>query len=219
MNAEIEQARFNMIEQQIRTWEVLDATVLDLLKVVPREAFVPKQYAGLAFADLEIPIGHGELMWSPKLEARILQALALKKTDRVLEIGTGSGYMTALLSKLASYVVSIERIAEFSQQADRHLHQQEIRNVQLIVADGIEGYRKDAPYDAIVLTGSVPVLPKVFETQLKVGGRLVAVVGEGPVMEATLYQKVEEGVMRSDVLFEISIPALINAPTPSKFNF
>lgn len=214
----LEQARFNMIEQQIRTWEVLDPKVLELLHQVPREDFVPRNYVGLAFADLEIPLGHGQAMLSPKLEARMLQALALKPTDIVLEIGTGSGYMTALLAKLAQHVYSVERIQELSHAAARKLAEHNITNVTLEVGDG--AHRWDTgTYDVIVLTGSVPMLPEDFQHQLKPGGRLLAVVGEAPAMEAILVTCVAPGMHRRTTLFETCIPALANAPQPERFHF
>lgn len=214
----IEQARFNMIEQQIRTWEVLDFTVLDLLHQMPREDFVPAAYRGLAFADLEIPLGHGQSMLSPKLEARMLQALNLKKTDTVLEIGTGSGYMTALLAKLAGHVYSIELIQEFSHNAANKLAAHGIANVTLEVGDGVRSWDAGA-YDAIVLTGSVPVLPDEFQRHLKPGGRLLAIVGEAPAMEAVLVTCDADSTYRRTVLFETSIPALKNAPQAEQFSF
>lgn len=219
MNATLEQSRFNMIEQQIRTWEVLDPVVLDLLKQVPREDFVPAQYLGLAFADLEIPIGHGQRMLSPKMEARIVQSLSLKPTDRVLEVGTGSGYMTALLAKLAKQVVSVDCIPEFTENARNKLQQHNFSNIVLETGDAAQGWQPHAPYDVIVLTGSLPVLPAQLQQQLAVGGRLFVVVGEAPVMEATLIRRVAENVFRSDVLFETCVPELAGAPQPERFTF
>ncbi len=215
----LEQARYNMIEQQIRPWEVLDATVLDLLKQVPREAFVPEQYAGLAFADIEIPLGHGQSMLSPKLEARMVQSLALRKTDKVLEVGTGSGYMTALLATLAGEVVSVELVEPLAAAARARLHQHGISNVTVQVGDAAQGWAAGAPYDVIVLTGSVPVLADAFRAQLKPGGRLLAIVGEAPVMEATLVTRIDADAFRSETLFEICAPALVNAPLPARFSF
>lgn len=219
MNATLEQSRFNMIEQQIRTWEVLDPIVLDLLKHVPREDFVPAQYLGLAFADLEIPIGHGQRMLSPKMEARIVQSLSLKATDRVLEVGTGSGYMTALLAKLAQQVVSVDCVAEFTEAARKNLQQHGIDNVVLETGDAAQGWAPHAPYDVIVLTGSLPVLPAQLQQQLAIGGRLFVVVGEAPVMAATLIRRVAENAFRSDVLFETCVPELSGAPQPERFSF
>jgi len=213
-----EQARFNMIEQQVRTWEVLDQTVLDLLQQVPREDFVPAQYAGLAFADLEIPLGHGESMLSPKMEARVVQSLALKKTDTVLEIGTGSGYLTALLAKLAKHVYSVERIPELTADAAARLRSHGISNVTLEAGDGAQGWDAGT-YDVIVLGGSVPLLAPALQQSLNIGGRLFAVIGEAPAMEATLITRVGADAFRTDILFETCIPALINAPQPERFTF
>lgn len=212
-------ARFNMIEQQVRPWEVLDPAVLQLLNDVPREAFVPKDYVGLAFADIEIPLGHGEHMLSPKLEGRMLQSLSLQKTDRVLHIGTGSGYFAALLSKLSAHVTSVEIHADLSHQAAQNLAEQDIHHVSLLVADGIDGLRQQAPFDVIVYTGSCPVEPAGVRQQLNVGGRMLIVLGEAPVMQATLIQRVTQDAYREDVLFETCLPELINAPQAQKFEF
>ena len=214
-----EQARLNMVESQIRTWEVLDQTVLDLLMTIKREEFVPEKYRDLAFADMEIPLGHGEAMLAPKMEARMIQELDVRKTDKILEIGTGSGYVTALLAKLGGQVVSVERIKEFSQAATRKLAGHGLQNVQLITGDGAEGWPAQAPYDAILLTGSVPVLSTAFQEQLAVGGRLLAVVGEPPVMTAHLITRVSERAFNSVGLFETSIPPLQNVKQPERFVF
>lgn len=216
---DIEQARFNMIESQIRTWEVLDQEILDVLFATKREEFVPPQYRSLAFADMEIPLGHGELMLAPKLEARMLQALGLMATDKVLEVGTGSGYVSALLARLAGQIVSIERLEEFSHSAGRKLAGHDIRNVTLEVGDAADGWAKQAPYDAILLTGSVPVLPDAFRKQLAIGGRLLAVIGEAPVMTATLIIRVSEAAYSSDGLFETCILPLRNVRQPERFVF
>lgn len=219
MTADLEQSRFNMIEQQIRTWEVLDPTVLALLKEVPREKFVPPQYLGLAFADLEIPVGHGQMMLAPKLQARMVQSLNLQKTDRVLEVGTGTGFMTALIAKLAQHVLSVDTVPELTAEAQRNLAALDITNVTLETGDASRGWRGKAPFDAIVLTGSVPLLPEDLQQQLAIGGRLLAIVGEAPVMEATLIRRVSEAAFRSDVLFETSVPMLSGAPQPERFCF
>jgi protein-L-isoaspartate(D-aspartate) O-methyltransferase len=225
MNAQsdIERARFNMVEQQIRTWEVLDQEVLDLLFAVRREDFVPPQYRSLAFVDMEIPLtdsaNSGEKMLAPKLEARMLQELAVKPADRILEVGTGSGYLTALLAKRGAHVTSVEMIAEFSAAAAAKLSAHGIANVTLEVGDAARGWNKAAPYDVIVLTGSVPVLADEFLRSLKPGGRLLAVVGEAPVMEARLTTCAGGGGGSTIVLFETCIPALRNAPQPERFVF
>lgn len=216
---DLEQARFNMIESQVRTWEVLDQAILDLLFEVRREEFVPPQYRVLAFADMEIPLGHGEVMLTPKLEARMLQELALTKADRVLEIGTGSGYVTALLARLAGQVVSVERIEEFGHAAARKLAGHDLRNIELEIGDGAAGWPQGGPYDAILLTGSVPVLPDAFRQQLAVGGRLLAVIGEEPAMTATIVTRIGETAFASAGLFETCIPPLRNIPQPERFVF
>jgi len=215
----VEQARFNMVEQQIRPWDVLDPRVLDLLLRVRREEFVPEPYRALSFADMEIPLGHGERMLAPKLEARMLQALDLKPDDKVLEIGTGSGYMTALLASLAGHVTSVEIIPEFTEAASARLGRQQIRNVTLETGDAARGWDRRAPYDAIVLTGSVPLLPPAFEKSLAPGGRLLAVIGEPPVMEAQLVTCVSAGVCSRTGLFETCIAPLKNAIQPERFVF
>jgi protein-L-isoaspartate(D-aspartate) O-methyltransferase len=215
----LEQARINMVESQIRTWEVLDQTVLDLLLTTRREEFVPEKYRELAFADLEIPLGHGEVMLAPKMEARMTQELDIRKSDKILEIGTGSGYVTALLAKLGGQVVSIERIQEFSQSATRKLAGHALQNVQLHVGDGSEGWPAQAPYDAILLTGSVPLLPESFRQQLAIGGRLLAVIGEPPVMTAHLITRVSAHAFNSIGLFETSISPLQNIKQPERFVF
>jgi protein-L-isoaspartate(D-aspartate) O-methyltransferase len=215
----IEQARFNMVEQQIRTWDVLDQQVLDLLFRMRREDYVPEPYRELAFADLEIPLGHGEKMLQPKLEARMLQELTLKDTDQILEVGTGSGYMTALLASLGGHVYSVEIIPEFSASAEAKLRAHGIANVTLETGDAARGWNKRAPYDAIVLTGSVPVLPETFRNCLKPGGRLIVVVGEPPVMEAQLITCVSSGVYNANGLFETCIAPLKNAMQPERFVF
>lgn len=216
---DVERARFNMVEQQIRTWEVLDQQVLDLLFRVRREEYVPEQYRALAFADMEIPIGHGERMLSPKIEARMLQELALAPGDKILEAGTGSGYMTALLASLGGHVYSVEIIPEFTRLAAVRLAAHGIYNVTTETGDAARGWDQHAPYDAIVLTGSVPVLPDAFQKSLRPGGRLLAVVGEPPVMEARLITCVAAGVCNSIGLFETCIPPLRNALQPERFVF
>ncbi len=216
---DMERARFNMVEQQIRTWEVLDQRVLDLLLRVRREEYVPQQYRALAFADMEIPLGHGEKMLSPKMEARMLQELALRPSDRILEVGSGSGYMTALLASLGSHVYSVDIVAEFTRDAGARLAAQGIANVTLENGDAARGWDRHAPYDAIVLTGSVPVLADAFTKSLLPGGRLIAVVGEPPVMEAQLITCVSVGACRTTGLFETCIVPLKNAPQPDKFVF
>ena len=225
MNArtDIERARYNMVEQQIRTWEVLDQQVLDLLFAVRREDFVSPPYRSLAFVDMEIPLKENaspdERMLPPKLEARMVQELTIRPGDRILEVGTGSGYMTALLAKRGAHVTSVEINPEFSAAAAQKLAEHGITNVTLEVGDAARGWSSKAPYDAIVLTGSVPVLSEEFERSLTPGGRLLAIVGEAPVMEALLLTRAAGGAPATVALFETCVPALRNAPQPARFVF
>ena len=216
---DLEKARFNMIEQQIRPWEVLDDTILCLLQRIKREEYVPEAYRAMAFMDLEIPLGHGESMLSPKVEARLVQELHLDPTDKVLEVGTGCGYMTALLASLAGHVHSLEIIPEFSQAAAQKLAAHDISNVTCEIGDAARGWQKYAPYDVIVVTGSLPLLPDEFIAQLKPGGRLLAFIGLAPAMEARLTRLIEPGVIDSEVIFETNVRALKNASQPAQFAF
>lgn len=219
----IEQARFNMVEQQIRTWEVLDQDVLDLLYVVRREDFVAPAYRALAFSDLEIPLSakaaEGERMWQPKMEARVLQELAIRKTDSVLEVGTGSGYFTALLAHRGQHVRSIETNPELKTLGESNLKAQAVDNVSVELGDAAQGWSAHAPYDVIVLTGSTPVLPQGVLDQLKPGGRLFAIVGDAPVMSARLVTCRAPGSFQSVDLFETNFPPLRNALQPQRFRF
>jgi protein-L-isoaspartate(D-aspartate) O-methyltransferase len=214
-----------MVEQQIRTWEVLDQDVLDLLYLVPREDFVPAQYRTLAFSDLEIPIeegakaGSGEKMWQPKLEARVVQELSIRKSDSVLEVGTGSGYLTALLAHRAGHVHSVEIRPKLAELGRGNLARQGLDNVTLEVGDASRGWPRQAPYDVIVLTGSTPVLPRAVLDQLAPGGRLFAVVGEAPAMAARLVTCTAPGAFGSVDLFETVIAPLVNAEQPARFRF
>ena len=215
----LEQARHNMVEQQIRTWEVLDQDVLDLLYAVPREDFVPPACRNIAFSDLEIPLGEGERMWPPKLEARVLQELAVQRSERVLEVGTGSGYLTALLAHRASQVYTVEirpALAEFG-RANLARHGRD--NVIAEVGDGALGYPNWAPYDVIVLTGSTPLVPQSLLDSLAPGGRLFAVVGDAPAMAARIFTRVAPGATRTMDLFETVIAPLANCAQPSRFTF
>ena len=215
----LEQARANMVEQQIRPWEVLDPAVLDLLYAVPREEFVPPAVRNLAFADLELPIGEGEKMMAPKIEARILQGLALRKTERVLEVGTGSGYLTALLARLAAHVHSLEIRPALAAFGRANLERQAVDNVTLEIGDGSRGDAKRAPYDAIVLTGSTPVLPATLREQLAPGGRLFAVVGEAPIMVARLITCTAPGAYATVDMFDTVLAPLVNAEPAARFRF
>ena len=215
----VEQARLNMIEHQIRPWEVLDQNVLDLLYAVKREDFVPAAYRMLAFSDMEIPIGLGEHMWPPKLEARVLQELAVKPTDQVLEVGTGSGYFTALLARRAQHVYSVEIQPDLKASAEAKLNSAGVANVTVELGDAARGWSKHAPYDVIVLTGSTPVLPQQLLQQMKTGARLFAVVGDPPVMAARLITCTGEGVYSSVDLLETRIAPLSNALAGERFSF
>lgn len=219
----IEQARFNMVEQQIRTWAVLDQNVLDLLYVVRREDFVPPAYRALAFSDLEIPLTSnseaGERMWQPKMEARVLQELAVRKSDIVLEVGTGSGYLTALLAHRAQRVVSIEINPALKAQGEKNLLSQDLDNISLELGDAARGWSQHNPYDVIVLTASTPVLPPEILNQLKPGGRLFAIVGDAPVMSARIVTCRSPGSYDSVALFETNFTPLRNAAQPVRFKF
>lgn len=215
----IEQARFNMIEQQIRPWEVLDPQVLDLLFVVKREDFAPTAYRNLAFADLEIPLGSGQVMLAPKIEAKMLQELGIKKTDKVLEIGTGSGYMAALLAARAEHVVTVESRPELAEFAKQNFERAGVSNVAVEIGNGANGWSQRGPYDAIVVSGSVPVVPDALLRQLRVGGRMAVVVGEAPVMEAQLITCTADGIYNTVNLFETVIPPLDGLAAQENFSF
>jgi protein-L-isoaspartate(D-aspartate) O-methyltransferase len=216
---DMEQARYNMVEQQIRPWEVLNQDVLDLLFKVRREDFVPEAHRALAFVDMEIPLGHGQAMWTPKLEARAIQELTIRPTDRVLEIGSGSGYLTALLASQAADVVSVDIIPEFTADATRKLRAHGFDNVALHTGDAARDWPDEAGFDVIVLTGSTPLLSDAWLRRLKVGGRLFAITGEAPVMAAQLITRTAPGATRSVTLFETCVAPLINAPQPAAFVF
>jgi protein-L-isoaspartate(D-aspartate) O-methyltransferase len=215
----IEQARYNMVEQQIRPWDVLDQDVLNLLFKIRREDFVPEAHRALAFVDMEIPLGHGQAMWTPKLEARVIQEVAIQPTDRVLEIGTGSGYLTALLAAEAAEVVSVDIVPEFTAAATQKLRAHGFNNVELHTGDAARDWPDEAGFDVIVLTGSTPLLSDAFRRRLKVGGRLFAIVGEPPVMQAQIMTCTAPGSTRSIVLFETCVAPLLNAPHPAAFVF
>ncbi len=216
---DFELARHNMIEQQIRTWDVLDPEVLNLLRKVKREEYVSPAYQALAFADLELPLLNGKKMWQPKLEARVIQELAVKPGERVLEVGTGSGYLTALLAHRALQVVSVEIDAELSALAQKRLTQHSVNNVTLIVGDAARGWNENGPYDVTVFTASSPVLPEAALNSLRPGGRMFIVTGEAPVMTAQLLQKREDGSVRGQTLFETCLDPLANALESERFVF
>ncbi|MBK6956993.1 MAG: protein-L-isoaspartate O-methyltransferase [Nitrosomonas sp.] len=215
----LEQTRFNMVAQQIRTWNVLDDNVLDLLYKIKREEFIPTENRAMAFVDMEIPLGYGQVMLTPKMEARIVQELHVKKTDKILEVGSGSGYLTALLADQGAHVYSVEIIPELKTFAENNLKAHEITNVTIELGDAARGWRKNEPYDVIVLTASTPALPNAFQESLNPGGRLFAIVGEDPVMEALLITCIAPGKFTTTRLFETSTPPLINALQPTRFTF
>jgi len=215
---DFEQARFNMIEQQIRPCEVLDPRVLDVLARTPREDFVPPRYRKLAFSEVAIPLGHGQVMLEPTVEGRLLQALALQPSDSVLEIGTGSGYLCACLARLGGRVLSVDIFPDFIEQARARLKAQRITNVALRAGDAAQGWGKGR-FDAIALTGSLPVLPEHWREQLTLGGRLFAVVGKPPIMEAVLLTRVGEQEWSRKSLFDTELPPLLNAAPVDGFEF
>ena len=220
---DFEQARFNMVEQQIRPWEVLDQDVLDLLFTLKREDFVPPAYRAIAFTDMEIPLGHEQFMMTPKIEARILQEVAPGPGESILEIGTGSGYLTALLANRALHVTSLELFADLQAAASTRLASAGITNVTLKIGDAAKALpdciNPLEKFDVIVLTGSVPMVPKEFLSRLNVGGRFFAIVGDAPVMKATLITKTAENQLVSAEIFETVVPPLLNAAQPSRFDF
>lgn len=210
-------ARFNMVEQQVRTWDVLDPSILDLLHELPREDFVPEAYQGVAYADTNIPLGDGQFMLPPRIVARALQALAPRPLDRVLEVGTGSGYMTAALAHMASHVVSVEMSSSLHSQAVTRFKSMGIRNVSLVRGDGAHGWDADSPYDVIVFTGSMPTLDPALAQQLKLGGRLFAIVGQAPAMEAKLVTRVDASSWSTEGIFETVVAPLAGVEKPREF--
>jgi protein-L-isoaspartate(D-aspartate) O-methyltransferase len=215
----IEQARFNMIEQQIRPWDVLDTSVLQLLAVVKREDFVPSAYRALAFVDTEVPLPGGQCMLAPKVEARLLQELGVHKHERVLEIGTGSGFMAALLAHRAQHVTTLEIDPELAELARTNLRRAGVLNVSVVTADGSQGHAADGPYDAVLLSGSVAEVPTALLAQLKVGGRLASIVGQLPVMRAVLLERSGEQGVERRVLFDTVAQRLRGFDEPSRFHF
>ncbi len=214
-----ENARFNMVEQQVRPWEVLDADVLSLVGSMPREQFVPEQYKGLAYADIEVPLGNGEKMMFPRVEGRLLQALNIQATDNILEVGTGSGYLTACLAKMGNSVTSQDINPAFTEIARKSLAALNINNVQLRTTDSLSDDIESGRYDAIAITGSLPEIPEKFKQRLNVGGRLFVVAGESPVMTAYLITRTSENDWQTEGLFETDLQPLQNAPVIRKFEF
>ena len=215
----IEQARFNMIEQQIRPWDVLDKGVLGLLAVVRREDFLPPATRSLAFVDTEVPLGEGESMLAPRVEARMLQDLQVQRHERVLEVGTGSGFMAALLGHRAQSVISLEIKPALARTATENLRRSGASNVTVVQADGARGHAAEGPFDAIMLSGSVSKVPDELLKQLKPGGRLVAIEGDDPVMEAVRYTAAADGTYSRVALFDLTAKRLAGFPEPARFHF
>jgi protein-L-isoaspartate(D-aspartate) O-methyltransferase len=212
-------ARINMVNQQMRPWQVLDMRILDLLTTVRREDFVPLRYRKLAFADLSIPLPNGQCMMCPKVEGRMLQALELKDDESVLEIGTGSGFITACLARLARRVVSVEIFDDLHREAGLRLRDKQANNVELFVGDALGGWQPEQAHDVVVVTGSVPEVPDLFRGWVNPGGRLFAVCGESPAMEARLLTRVGVSEWREESLFETDLQRLVNAEPPPRFDF
>ena len=217
----VEQARFNMVQQQIRPWEVIDPRVLGVMETLPREAFVPDAYKALAYADIEIPLDHGEQMMFPRVEARLMQALDLLPGDQVLEVGTGSAYLTACMAKLCQRVVSIDINEEATQAAGKKLQQQGINNVIVKSGDALAGIQAEGPFDVIAVTGSVATSEQaeIFRQQLRIGGRLFIIIGTAPAMEAMLITRTGKNAYSEEGLFETDVKALTNAEAPRTFEF
>jgi protein-L-isoaspartate(D-aspartate) O-methyltransferase len=214
-----EQARFNMVEQQIRPWEVLDFSVLDLLMSIRREEFVPEPYKSLALSEGLIPLGHDASMLAPVIEGKVLQAIQVKPSDKVLEIGAGSGYFAALLAAKAEWVRTVDIEVALVNMAHDNLKRYGVDNVIVEEGDAVAGWPGNAPYDLIVVSGGVPMVADSLKQQIKVGGRLFAFVGEAPVMQATLIHCIAEGEFRTESLFETVVPMMRNAPRKSSFQF
>ena len=216
---DLDRARFNMVNQQIRPWEVLDHQVLNAMESMPRDRFVPSPYRNLAYADTGIPIGHGQHMMTPLVEGRMLQALALRSSDMVLEVGTGSGFVTALLARFAKHVYSVDIHSDFLKLARERLDVQSVTNVTLEQGNAATGWDQHAPYDAIVLTGSVPEIPDAFLRSLRSGGRLFAVVGASPIMTARLVTRIDEDAYAREDLFETLLSPLVGVAPSQPFLF
>jgi len=213
------EARHNMVEQQIRTWTVLDPTVLETLETFSREDYVPEKYRRMAYVDIAIPLDHDQEMFHPKIEAHALQALEISPSDKILEIGTGSGCITALLASLGNHVDSVDIIPDFQQSAQIKLQEHGLNNVKLISGDASKGWGNDEEYDAIVITGSLPELPEQFKRALKVGGRLFAIIGENSTMQAIQIKRTFGDQWEQKSLFETEVPPLTNAEKPASFIF
>lgn len=212
-------ARINMVKQQLRTGDVLDEAILDLFELIPRHEFVPVSMAPFAYSDMQIPLAHGQRMMTPLEEGRMLQALALEGHETVLEIGTGSGYFTALLSRLCHKVISIDYFPEFTQKAGIVLEQHQCHNIELITGDGSRGWLDRAPYDVIVITGAISSIAETHRLQVLPGGKLLAMVGEDPVIQCLLFSLDHQGKWQEQFLFDTNIPPLIDKLKPKEFVF
>lgn len=219
MAMNFEQARLNMVENQVRPWEVLDGQVLDVISRVPRENFVAPAHRQLAFADLCLPLGHGEVMMKPVVEGRVLQALELKATDHVLEIGTGSGFLTACTASLSAHVTSVDIHADFTAAATQRLQDASITNVRLVTGEAVLEWQPEALFDVLLVTGAVASLPPRWLTWLKPTGRLLAVCGQSPAQQATLLTQDAPGRFHEEILFETDLPYLAHAEPSSRFVF
>lgn len=219
MTLNFERARHNMVEQQVRPWEVLDARVLGLFESIHREDFVPVRHRKLAFADLAIPLDHGQCMMRPVVEGRMLQALELAPDETVLEIGTGSGFISACLSRLAKAVVSVEIFEDLAESAGRRLEEHGFGNVEVYCADALSGWQPEQAHDVVVVTGSVPEVPEIFRGWVNPGGRMFVVTGQSPAMQAKLLKRLTVTEWREERLFETDLPALVNAAEPPQFEF
>ena len=217
MSTNLELARGNMVENQIRTWEVLDARVLEVLGRVRRENFVPERFREMAFVDFEVPLGHGEVMLKPVIEGRILQAIAIESGQRVLEIGTGSGFLSACLAGLGAEVTSVEQHRDLAAMARANLDKAGFSSVRIETCDALGEYQTSSPFDCVVLTGAVFALPDRVKSWVKPGGRLFAVSGESPAMQALLHTRVDASHWQTESLFETDIPYLTHASPPARF--
>ena len=216
----VEQARTNMLKQQMRTWGVLDENILQLMQRIPRESFVPKAFRKLAYADMCIPIGHSQTMLEPKQEANILQALQIQPTETVLEIGTGTGYFTSLLALIAKQVYSVDNVEEFTQTAQKRIDNLNIQNITLCTADGHAGYLAKVPYDVIIFTGSALTLPEDLQHQLvkSNNSRVIAMLGRSPNKRVVLLTH-DNNAWQEDFLFNVDVAYLTHAKQPLAFNF
>lgn len=219
MNMNFDHARYNMVEQQVRPWEVLDERVLSLLERIQREDFVPVRYRKLAFADLNIPLDHDQVMMKPVVEGRMLQALNVQGDETVLEIGTGSGFITACLAQLARRVISVEIYADLSESAGRVLQEKELHNIELFTGDVLGGWQPEQAHDVLVVTGSARFVPEHFRGWVNPGGRMFIVNGDSPAMEARLLTRMNVSEWREESLFETDLPRLVNAEQPPQFEF